>query len=137
MTPRIRVVAGVALRDGLFLAALRPEGTPYAGFWEFPGGKVEPGETDREALRREIREELGVEAEIGEEVARGVHEYPEKIVELHFYRILELKGEPAAIGVASIRWVDPVEAERAEFLEGDAKFLGKLADPWFRLRCFS
>ncbi len=76
----IRVVAGALFRDGLFLAALRPAGSAEAGLWEFPGGKVEPGESDEEALRREIREELGAEASIGEELDGRVHAYPEKTV---------------------------------------------------------
>jgi 8-oxo-dGTP diphosphatase len=135
--PSIRVVAGVVFREGRFLAALRPEGAPYGGLWEFPGGKVEPGERDEEALRREIREELGADASIGERIDSCVHAYPEKTVELHFYKILSLSREAVAIGVAAIRWVDPAAAEPDRFLAGDREFLGKLADPLFRSRWFS
>ncbi|MFH1277141.1 MAG: (deoxy)nucleoside triphosphate pyrophosphohydrolase [Candidatus Eisenbacteria bacterium] len=128
--PSIRVVAGVARRGRRVLAALRPEGKPYPGFWEFPGGKVEEGESDAEALRREFREELGVEAAVGSEIASYTHEYPEKIVELHFLEIVDLGGEPSAIGVAEIRWVGPVETGSMPFLEGDRKFLeGLRASP--------
>lgn len=108
------------------LAALRPEGKPYAGWWEFPGGKVEPGESDAEALARELREELGVTAEVGGEIDAYEHEYPEKIVELHFLEIVDLGGEPEAIGVAELRWVAPGETAAMKFLDGDREFLESL-----------
>lgn len=126
--PRLRVVAGIARRGRRVLAALRPEGRPYAGFWEFPGGKVEDGESDAEALRREFREELGVEAVVGGEIASYVHEYPEKIVELHFLEIVDLGGEPEAIGVAELRWVGPIDTASLPFLEGDREFLEGLRE---------
>lgn len=135
--PRIRVVAGVALRGERVLAAKRPAGKPYPDRWEFPGGKVERGETDTEALRRELREELGVTAEIGREIDTCVHEYPEKIVDLHFYRVRSMAEEPAAIGVAELRWVEPGETEEMDFLEGDRAFLEKLRDPSRRERWFA
>ncbi|MFH1680654.1 MAG: (deoxy)nucleoside triphosphate pyrophosphohydrolase [Candidatus Eisenbacteria bacterium] len=135
--PFVRVVAGVAYREGRFLAALRPEGKPYAGRWEFPGGKVEAGETDVDALRRELREELGVEARIGREIDRGRHEYPEKTVDLHFYRIVDLEGEPSAIGVGALRWFSTEGADDEPFLEGDREFLEKMKDPAFVRKWFS
>ena len=135
--PWIRVVAGVALRGDRVLAAKRPAGKPYPDRWEFPGGKVERGETDGEALRRELREELGVTAEIGDEIDSCLHKYPEKVVDLHFYRIRSMEGEPAAIGVAELRWIEPDKTEGMDFLEGDRAFLEKLRDPSRRERWFA
>ena len=88
----IAVVAAVIERDDAFLLTLRPDGTHLSGHWEFPGGKVHHSETHIEALRREIFEELDAVAEVGELVHTVTHAYPEKTVELFFYRC-ELKGE--------------------------------------------
>ncbi len=74
--PPIDVVAGVVRRDGLFLIAQRLADDTLGGYWEFPGGKVDPGEELRDALRRELMEELGIETEIGAEIQRVVHAYP-------------------------------------------------------------
>ena len=131
--PFYRVVAGVALRDGKLLVTRSPPGGPCPGWWEFPGGKVETGESDREALAREFREELEVEARIGGEIADARHEYPEKIVDLRFYRIEDLRGRPRPVGVAEIRWIDPDESGELEFLAGDREILDLLRDPeWMR-----
>lgn len=127
--PTIRVVAGVALRNGSILVTRRPEGKPYPHRWEFPGGKVERGETDAEALVRELLEELNVRVDVGEEIGSYGWEYPEKRVDLHFYSIRVVEGEPAPVGVAEIRWVDPEETERLDFLEADLEFLKRLREP--------
>ena len=82
----IVVVAAVIERDGRFLLTLRPEGTHLAHHWEFPGGKCDPHETHAEALRRELHEELDIVAEVGDLVHAVTHRYPDRTVELHFYR---------------------------------------------------
>jgi 8-oxo-dGTP diphosphatase len=94
----VEVAVGVLIRaDGAVLLADRPPGKPYAGYWEFPGGKVEPGETVAEALVRELREELGVE--VRESVSWMVyeHDYPHAYVRLHFRRISDWSGTPRAV----------------------------------------
>jgi 8-oxo-dGTP diphosphatase len=92
----VDVAVAVLLRpDGTFLLAQRPKKKVYAGYWEFPGGKVEPGETVREALVREIREELGVEVTAAYPWITQVFTYPHATVRLHFYRVTRWVGEPA------------------------------------------
>jgi 8-oxo-dGTP diphosphatase len=93
-SPRTEVAVGVLLRpDGSFLLTSRPEGKAYAGFWEFPGGKLEEGETVEQALRRELIEELGIE--IGQAQPWRVDEfdYPHARVRLHFCKVTQWTGE--------------------------------------------
>lgn len=94
----IRVVGAVAVRDGSVLLARRGPGS-YEGLWEFPGGKVEPGEDDRAALAREIEEELGVAVTVTEHVATGSDER----IELHCYRV-RFAGEPQALEHSELAW---------------------------------
>lgn len=96
----IRVVCGVAVRGDRVLMALRPAHKTHGGLWEFPGGKVDPGETDPVALARELREELGVDAVVGEWMAVG----SDGVVELHSYRVA-FPGEPQALEHQALRWV--------------------------------
>jgi 8-oxo-dGTP diphosphatase len=93
----VDVAVGILVRpDGSLLLGSRPEGKPYAGYWEFPGGKLEPGETVEHALRRELHEELGVEiGEVCPWLVR-VFDYPHALVRLHFCRVFEWHGEPHA-----------------------------------------
>ncbi|MFO0725055.1 MAG: 8-oxo-dGTP diphosphatase MutT [Myxococcota bacterium] len=113
MTPRkrVRVVAGLLERDGCVLVDQRKAGTHLEGLWEFPGGKLEPGETPEAALVRELREELGVEARVVAPVATIEHAYPDFDLELALYAV-DFRGEPRAIEVAAVRWV-PVAELRA------------------------
>jgi 8-oxo-dGTP diphosphatase len=91
----IEVAAAIILHaNGVFLLAQRPEGKPYAGYWEFPGGKVEPGESPRQALARELREELGIEVETAYPWITRVYAYPHATVRLHFFRVTAWHGEP-------------------------------------------
>ena len=88
------VAVGILLRaDGAMLLATRPEGKPYAGYWEFPGGKIEAGETVQQALRRELIEELGIT--IGEAEVWKVteHDYPHALVRLHWCKVRQWQGE--------------------------------------------
>jgi 8-oxo-dGTP diphosphatase len=103
-----RVVLAYLEQHGRVLLTRRPAGTPLAGLWEFPGGKVEPGEAFHDALRRELCEEIGVAAEIGDELAVVRYAYPEVEVELHLFRCTLPPGaEPVARQVAALRWVTP------------------------------
>ena len=104
-TPAVDVAVAVLLRpDGSFLLAQRPRGKVYAGYWEFPGGKVEPGESVTVALEREIREELGVEIELAHPWITRIFTYPHATVRLHFHRIFSWRGEPRAVEHAALSW---------------------------------
>ncbi len=100
----LHVVAGLIRQGQRVLLDRRHQGQ-LAGTWEFPGGKREPGETDSQALRREIREELGVDATIGDEVARTEHVYERVAITLVLYET-HLHGEPSAVDVEAIQWFD-------------------------------
>lgn len=96
--------------------------------WEFPGGKVEPRESPRAALARELREELAVRAVIGPEIARYEYTYPARpSILLLFYRVSELEGEPLNVVFEQIRWEEPARLSSYDFLEGDLPFLRRLA----------
>lgn len=126
---RVRVAAGIIWENGRFLAALRPEGKPRAGYWEFPGGKQEPGESMEGTLCRELREELGIE--VGKALPWRVvqHEYPELRVELHFFHVPEFSGKPTAHDGQALRWMTPAEAVRLNFLPADRELLPVLREP--------
>jgi len=122
------VVAAVIERDGQFLLTLRPAGTHLADHWEFPGGKVHHPETHAEALRRELFEELDIVAGVGELVHTVTHAYPEKTVELHFYRC-QLDGEPKPMIGQKMRWVPRGELAGLPFPEADRDLVGILSAP--------
>ena len=125
--PPIDVVAGVIRReDGRVLITQRLADDTLGGYWEFPGGKVDPGEELRAALRRELLEEIGVETEIGEELQRVVHAYPDRDVRLHFFAVRILCGEPRVIEVADLRWVTLDELMDYQFPEADLPLLKQL-----------
>lgn len=105
-TTAVRVVAAVIVREGRVLLTRRPSGTHLEGLWEFPGGKVEAGETDGLALARELEEELGIGTEVGSLFWETRHAYPEKTVHLLFYRATIVRGEPEPVQVAEVDWVD-------------------------------
>jgi 8-oxo-dGTP diphosphatase len=124
--PRIVVTAAVIERAGRYLVTRRLNGTHLAGFWEFPGGKCDPGEGLAACLAREIVEELDVPVHIGIEVHQVAHAYPERIVELHFFRC-ELLGEPRAVLGQEMRWVARGELASLEFPPADAELIAMLA----------
>jgi 8-oxo-dGTP diphosphatase len=120
------VVAAAIERDGRYLAARRTKPDWAAGRWEFPGGKVEPGESDTDALAREIREELGVEISVGERVP-GEWPLNDDLV-LHLYVASLLEGEPQPLDHHDeIRWVAPEEFEDVAWLESDVDAVTILA----------
>ena len=104
----VRVAAAVILRpDGQVLLAQRPAGKAYAGYWEFPGGKLEPGETPRHALDRELREELGLAVRRAAPWIVQRYRYPHAHVELHFFRVFEWEGEPVGHDGQAFAWQQP------------------------------
>lgn len=120
--PRIVVAAGVIERDGAYLLTRRLDGTHLAGFWEFPGGKCEQGETLPGCLERELLEELGCRALVGGELLSVVHTYPERVVELHFFRCV-LLDEPRPLLGQEVRWALPHELSTLELPAADADLI--------------
>lgn len=122
----IEVVAAL-VRDGdKFLICRRPEGKRCAGCWEFAGGKVEPGETEAQALAREWREELGVELRVGDVLADVTHAYPDLTVHLTLYAAAVASGVPRALEHSQLRWISPREAGGYAFCPADARLLEQL-----------
>jgi 8-oxo-dGTP diphosphatase len=123
-----RVVAALIVNDSRILACQRTRHQPMPLKWEFPGGKIEEREQPRDALRRELEEELGIEADIGNEVARIVHEYPGGgAVELRFFEVHTYKGEIENRIFREIRWVGRKELLELDFLEADLTLVKDLA----------
>lgn len=129
---RVEVAAAVILRpDGGFLLGRRPPGGFYPGYWEFPGGKVEAGETPREALLRELREELGIEVELAYPwITREFH-YEHADVRLHFFRVLRWTGELRQLQHDALEWQRAEKLTVAPLLPANAPVLAALSLPAF------
>jgi mutator protein MutT len=97
-----------------------------ARLWEFPGGKVEPGESPQIALEREILEEVGIKIRVDDEFLTIDHDYPTKSVRLHFFNCTALEGDVRALGVADLRWVRPDDLASYQFPAADAELIAKL-----------
>lgn len=122
------VVAAVIERDGNILVCQRRAGSRHGLKWEFPGGKVENGETPAEALARELDEELGIKAVIGPEIVRYEFRYPRRPpMLLIFYRVTEFSGEVENREFEQIQWAGPQRLLRYDFLEGDIDFVRGLS----------
>src|SRR5512138_121442 len=119
MSGTLWVVAGAFVRDGRLLLARRRDADPLAGFWELPGGKVEPGETPEAALAREWREELGVEVDSATPWTFATGAPNGRHVTLLVFQVGAVRGEPAPSGVAELRWTTPVEARALPLLPAD------------------
>ena len=116
------VVAAVIEDRHRFLVTRRQPGVHLAGMWEFPGGKIDPDETHEAALRRELLEELGVEAIVGERVYRTQHAYPDRIIKLYFYRC-RLNGAPRPLMGQEMRWVPRAELRSLGFPPADTELI--------------
>jgi 8-oxo-dGTP diphosphatase len=122
------VVAAIIERGGRILICQRHADHAHPLKWEFPGGKVEPGESPVDALRRELAEELSIAAGIGPEVTRYEYTYPgKKPILLIFYRVTEFTGEPRNQVFAQIVWDEPRKLPAYDFLDGDIDFVRTLA----------
>ena len=122
------VSAAIIHRRGQVLVGQRRKADRHALKWEFPGGKVEPGETPQQALVRELREELQIEAEVGTELARYEHDYASgSRVHLLFFCVSKFSGEPNGKVFEQIRWVELHSLPALDFLEGDLDFIRRLA----------
>ena len=124
----LRVVAGILEAEGRVLLTRRRAGTHLAGLWEFPGGKVEAGESDPVALARELREEIGVRVRVGELFEQVTHAYPDRTVALRFYRCEILEGTPEALEVADLAWVPVSELSGYPLPPADAPLVGRLLE---------
>ncbi len=126
----VEVAAAVIERpDGLFLMASRPEGKVYAGWWEFPGGKVEAGETARQALERELREELGIEVEQAWPWLNRIFAYPHATVMLRFFRVTRWRGEPHPHEGQQFAWTHAAAPDVAPILPANGPILKALRLP--------
>jgi len=124
-----RVVAGLILQQGKLLVCQRTRHQTMPLKWEFPGGKIEEGEQPRDALRRELEEELGILAIVGDEVARIQHEYPNGgMVELRFYIVRDYQGELENRIFRDMQWVAPQELPTFDFLEADLTLVKDLSE---------
>jgi 8-oxo-dGTP diphosphatase len=123
-----RVVAALIVRDGKILVCQRTKHQTMPLKWEFPGGKIEEGEQPRDALRRELEEELGIDAVIGDEVSRIRHEYKSgNSVELRFFVVEDFKGELENRIFRDMQWAERAELPSFDFLEADLKLVSDLA----------
>jgi mutator protein MutT len=127
MIAMIRVVAGIIEQDGRVLICQRPAGRIFAGNWEFPGGKMRPSETPRQALERELREELGASPKIGELVQMVRHRYAEmsEPVQISFLRAA-LEEMPRNLAFERIVWAARPELPRYDFLTADRQVISRL-----------
>lgn len=130
MTDRERVVvtAAVIERDGAFLLTRRLDGTHLAGHWEFPGGKRHRGETLEACLVREIREELDADVDVGVEILATVHDYPDRAIELRFFRCA-LKTEPRPVMGQEMRWVPLRDLQAVQLPPADDELVRMLTGP--------
>jgi mutator protein MutT len=121
----IIVTAAVVERDGRFLVTRRIEGTHLEGLWEFPGGKCDPGESLVDCLRREIVEELGTSAIVGEEIFHITHGYADRSVALHFFSC-SLSGDPRPLIGQEIQWVARSDLRSLKFPPADDRLIDLL-----------
>ncbi len=123
-----RVVAALIVKEGKILVCQRTKHQTMPLKWEFPGGKIEEGEQPRDALRRELDEELGIDATIGDEIARIRHEYRSgNSVELRFYVVYEFRGELENRIFRDMKWAERTELPSFDFLEADLKLVSDVA----------
>jgi 8-oxo-dGTP diphosphatase len=129
----IKVAAAVIERDAKILIGQRKRGDSHGLKWEFPGGKVERGESPASGLLRELREELGIEATIGQELVRYEHRYPRRTsILLIFYSVTQFSGEPKSLAFEKIVWESPEKLPGYDFLDGDLDFVRRLAAREFK-----
>ena len=122
------VTAAVVEIDGRFLVTRRQKGVHLEGVWEFPGGKCDTAETLKDCLARELLEELDVASRVGEELFMTTHLYPDRSVEIHFFRC-DLLGEPQSVLGQEMRWVRREDLAALEFPPADAELIAILTRP--------
>jgi len=125
----VDVAAAIIHLDGQVLLAERPDGKPWAGYWEFPGGKIESGESPLAALRRELHEELGIEIDGATPWITFVYDYPESSVRLHFFRVTHWHGDPHGREGQRLAWEQPASVQVAPLLPANDRILQSLNLP--------
>jgi 8-oxo-dGTP diphosphatase len=126
VTAEIEVAAGLVFRAGRLLVTQRRKGDHLGGLWEFPGGKRMSQETFEECLRRELKEELDIEVEVGDLVETVRHAYPDRRVLLNFYLCRVQSGEPRAVGCEALAWIRAEELVNYSFPAADAVLVERL-----------
>lgn len=122
------VTAAIIINNGLILIAQRAEDQKLAGKWEFPGGKIEPGETPEECLKREINEELGINIEVDEFFDKSIYQYDTGEIKLLAYKAQWIEGEYKLTVHSQIKWVEPCELENYDFAPADIHFIKRLKE---------
>ncbi len=126
MRRKIRVVGAMIEEGGKYLITQRPPKATLPLLWEFPGGRVEPGETDQGALARELAEEMGISVEVGDRVIHVEHAYEAYDIDFCVYRCRLLSGTPRHVRIHDHRWVRPDELDQYEFPPADEKSIALL-----------
>ena len=122
----LKVTAAVIEKDGKILIAKRRRGDLHGGRWEFPGGKIDFGETPEQCLKRELKEELGIEAEIGDFICASAFKYMFVPLELLVYKARHISGEFQALDHDELKWVAPSELAGYDFVKADVRVVRKL-----------
>lgn len=122
----LRVLAAVLEKEGRWLIARRKRGDRFGGLWEFPGGKMEPGETPEECLARELLEELGIRVRVGRHLGSVHYSSPDFVIELIAYKVSHRSGSFRLLEHEEVRWVRPAEVSRFSLTEPDRILLRKL-----------
>jgi 8-oxo-dGTP diphosphatase len=122
----MKVTAAVIEENGKVLIGRRKPGRHMGGKWEFPGGKIEPGETPQESLARELLEELAIRVRIGEFLCNAFYDGDGVSLELLVYRVQRLEGEPALIEHEELRWVEPIKLAGFDLADSDRKVVERL-----------
>ena len=122
----VKVAAGLVFKDGKLLIAKRPENSHLGGMWEFPGGKLEFGESYEICLKREIKEELGVKIKVGYEFEEVLHRYSEKTVLIKFFICSLSSGNPKTIQCSEFQWINRRDLTRYNFPAADIKVINQL-----------
>jgi len=126
MRRKIRVVGAMIEQEGKYLITQRPSTATLPNLWEFPGGRVEPGETDQAALARELEEEMGIGVAVADRVIHIEHAYDSYDVDFCVYRCHLLRGPLRHLRVADHRWVRPDELDDYQFPPADERSIAKL-----------
>lgn len=126
--PHFNVTAGLIRQNGRILITKRAKGTHLEGFWEFPGGKQEKGETLKACLEREIEEELGIKIKANRFIMSLYHDYGNKLITLHVFDCILLQGEPNALESQEFKWTDPVDLSKFSFSPPDKKIIEFLVE---------